>query len=126
MDLFDDDNFEDILNQFMGNSARVRKKSRSKIREDEEQNTQFIEEDKYIYCIIELPGYQEEEVNLSIKEDILIISARAINNSNTQDYFSQKHKEGITLQQRIPSDIKTKNLKKTFRNGVLEVTFEKR
>ena len=126
MSFFEDDPFEDIVNQFFGNHARVRRRPRSRITEDEGQNTQFIEEETYIYFIMELPGYSEKDINLSIKDNVLIISAKTSQKSDAQDYLAQKLKEGIIIQQQVPKDVGTKSLSKTFRNGVLEVTFIKR
>ena len=127
MSFFDDDDpFEDIVSQFFGNHPGVRKSRVRRVRDEEEQNTQFIEEDNKIYCITELPGYNEKEIQLEIRDNMLIVSARTINNSEKQSYLAQKHKEGITIQQIIPSKIKTKNFTKTFKNGVLEISFDKK
>ncbi len=121
---FNNDPFEDMINQFFGNSTRVRK-SRVKREIEEEQNTQFIEEENYVYLIIELPGYTEKDINISVDDDTINVSAKT-KQVVAQDYLAQKQKEGITIEQIIPENIKTKNFKKTFRNGILEVTFEKR
>ncbi len=122
---FNNDPFEDIVNQFFGNSARVRRSRSKRNVEEEEQNTQFIEEENYVYLIIELPGYSEKDINISIDDDTINVSAKT-KQVVAQDYLAQKQKEGITIEQIIPENIKTKNFKKTFKNGILEVTFEKR
>ncbi len=126
MSFFNDDPFEDIVNQFFGNHSGTKRRSRVRLKDDEEQNTQFIEEENYVYYIIELPGYQEKDIKVGIQENTLVVSAQAVNNSETQNYLAQKHQEGITIQQVIPAYVKTKNFSKTFKNGVLEVTFAKR
>lgn len=123
---FEDDSFEDIVNQFFGNSGRIRKSRIKRFVEDEDQNSQFIEEDNYLYLIVELPGYSEKEISVSIKEDRILISAKSSRRIEAQDYLEQKRREGIMIEQILPDNIKTKNFTKTFRNGVLEVTFEKR
>ena len=121
---FNNDPFEDIVNQFFGNSARVRRPRAKRIVDEEDQNTQFIEEEDYVYLIIELPGYSEKDINLSTNGDRINISAKT-KQVIAQDYIAQKQKEGITIEQIAPDNIKMKNFKKTFRNGILEVTFEK-
>ena len=122
---FNNDPFEDIVNQFFGNATRVRRSRTKRNIEEEEQNTQFIEEEDYVYLIIELPGYSEKDINISIDDDTINVSAKT-KQVVAQDYLAQKQKEGITIEQIIPENIKTKNFKKTFKNGILEVTFEKR
>lgn len=121
---FNNDPFEDIVNQFFGNSARVRRPRAKRIVDEEDENTQFIEEEDYVYLIIELPGYSEKDINLSTNGDRINISAKT-KQVVGQDYIAQKQKEGITIEQIAPDNIKMKNFKKTFRNGILEVTFEK-
>lgn len=124
MGFFDDDPFEDIVNQFFGNQ-RARRRTRSQNYE-EEKNSQFIEEDNYIYVIIELPGYEEKDISISVKENSLIVYAKSSEKSESQDYLAQKHKEGIKMEQQIPNNAISKKFSKTFRNGVLEVTFMKK
>ncbi len=121
---FNNDPFEDIVNQFFGNQVRSRRRTKRAV-EEEEQNTQFIEEENCVYLIIELPGYSEKDINLSVDDDTISVSAKT-KQVVAQDYLAQKQREGITIEQIIPENIKTKNFKKTFRNGILEVTFEKR
>lgn len=123
---FEDDPFEDIVNQFFGNSERIRRSRIKRFVDEEDQNSQFIEEDNYIYLIVELPGYSEKEISVSIKGDRIVISAKSSQRIEAQDYLEQKRREGIMIEQILPDNIKTKNFTKTFRNGVLEVTFEKR
>jgi HSP20 family molecular chaperone IbpA len=123
--MFDnDDPFEDIVNQFFGNTRKVR---RSRIRniDDEKQNTQFIEDEENIYLIIETPGYSEKDINITIQENRIKIVAKT-KQIDSQDYLTQKLKEGTFIEQILPDNIKTKNFKKTFKNGILEVMFEKR
>ena len=121
---FNNDPFEDIVNQFFGGSQRVRRPRAKRIVDEEDENTQFIEEEDYVYLIIELPGYSEKDINLSTNGDRINISAKT-KQVVGQDYIAQKQKEGITIEQIAPDNIKMKNFKKTFRNGILEVTFEK-
>ena len=121
---FNNDPFEDIVNQFFGNQVRARRRTKRVVGE-EEQNTQFVEDDNSMYLIIELPGYSEKDINLLVDDDTISVSAKA-RQIVAQDYIAQRQKEGITIEQIVPENIKTKNFKKTFRNGILEVTFEKR
>ncbi len=120
---FNNDPFEDMISQFFG--QRGVRKSRAKREIEEEQNTQFIEEEDYVYLIMELPGYSEKDITISLDEDTISVSAKA-KQIVSQEYLAQKQKEGMTIEQIIPENIKIKNFKKTFRNGILEVTFEKR
>ncbi len=102
---FNNDPFEDIVNQFFGNTGRVRRSRVKRITEEEEQNTQFIEDEDFVYLIIELPGYSEKDINVSVNEDRINISARA-KQIVAQDYLAQKQKEGINIEQIAPEKMK--------------------
>lgn len=128
MSFFDDednDPFEDIVNSFFGR-PQARNARRVIRRDKEEEESQSIEEEKDIYFIMELSGYKEEDIQVKVKDNSLIISARTSNDSSQKDYMASKHKEGITIQRAIPNNIKNKNFSKTFKNGVLEVVFYKK
>ncbi|MEK6894014.1 MAG: Hsp20/alpha crystallin family protein [Nanoarchaeota archaeon] len=126
MSFFDDhDPFEDIVNQFFGGN-NIRRRPVRKLRESEEESSEFIEEKNNVYFITELPGYNEEDIEIKLKDDFMVITAKTNKESQNQDYMAQKHKEGITLREKIPEGIKNKDFKKTFRNGILEVTFNKK
>ncbi|MGV8142728.1 MAG: Hsp20/alpha crystallin family protein [Candidatus Pacearchaeota archaeon] len=121
----EDDPFESIVNQFFGGARGVRRSRVKRVVDEEDQNTQFIEEEDYVYLIVELPGYSEKDIDMEVDNDTITVSAKA-KQIVAQDYLARKQKEGITIEQIVPENIRTKNFKKTFRNGVLEVTFEKR
>ena len=121
---FDNDPFENIVNQFFGQSARVRRPRARRALEEDSQNTQFIEEGDYVYMIIEIPGYTEKEVSVIVKDSTIFISAKASQKMEAQDYIEQKRRQGLTLEETLPGNVKTKNFTKTFRNGILEVIFE--
>lgn len=126
MSFFDDnDPFEDIVNQFFGRS-NLKKRQTKRFRDTDEEDSQFIEEKDKIYFIIDLSGYSEEEIQVKVKENSLIVSAKSLDLSEKQDYLASKHREGITIQKTIPENIKNKNINQTFKNGVLEVTFNKK
>ncbi|MBT7660812.1 hypothetical protein HN604_01885, partial [archaeon] len=43
-----------------------------------------------------------------------------------EEYISQKLAATNPIRKKLPSIIKTKNYSKTFRNGVLEIVFDKK
>lgn len=113
MSFFDDnDPFEDIVNQFFGNrNARVRRNYKSK--EETDESTYEIEEENYIYLIIELPGLQKEDIKIYVNEEILEIRI-------------SKNKSIEEIQRKIPSNASTRKFNYTYTNGILEVKFNKK
>lgn len=124
MDFFDEDSFEDIVNRFFGQQPGARRQNRV-IREPEE-DSQFIDEKEYLYFIMELPGYEEKDIEIKVKDNIMTITAKASHYQNGNEYMIKKQKEGMTIQRTIPNKVNGKNFKKTFKNGVLEVAFSKK
>lgn len=114
MSFFDDDNsdpFEEIVNQFFGGKRRPIRKTRSFT--ENEENTDTVEEKDYIYRIIEIPGYQKEDLKVEVKNDILIIT------------ISKKDRKE-EMQKDIPNNAIKKKFNYTYTNGILEVKFSKK
>lgn len=125
-DIFNDD-IGDILKNFFGSSStgRSRRKEQVITSEDEERTTDFVEDEKKIYLIFELPGYSEKDVSVSIKGKELVVTSKKTKTEGIQEYLAQKLKQGNFIKKMLPSFIKTKNFSQTIRNGVLEITFNK-
>lgn len=71
----------------------------------------FPEKDNII-VVAELPGVTEEEVKAELSEDILTITATG----------ERKYTKEVLL----PSAVKPESMKKTYKNGVLEIRLEKK
>jgi HSP20 family molecular chaperone IbpA len=128
MSFFDDDPFEDLFRDFFaGRSNGI--KQRAVIRgEEEDRVVDFVETKDSVYLIFELPGYREEDVNISIKGRELHIKAakKDCDVQNVQDYLSQKLCHGIFIKKVLPQFINPKRPSYTIRNGILEITFNKK
>ena len=125
----DNDQFEDIIREFLGDSnSRIRRDDYEEIigGEVEEGIIDFIEDENYIYLIFELPGYDEKDILISIKGRKLEIIAKKRNNVEVQNYLMQKLNTGFFIKKNLPSFIKTKNFKHTVKNGILELVFIKK
>ena len=70
-----------------------------------------FDEKEYIRVVAELPGVSEGEITTEIFGDILTISA------------SGEHKYAKEVL--LPSKVKSDSMTKTFKNGILEIRFEK-
>ena len=72
----------------------------------------IFDEEKEFKVIAELPGVVENEVIVEVSGDILTISA--------EGKLRKYHKEIL-----LPSNVKPKAMTKSFKNGILEITFAK-
>ena len=126
MGYFDEDPFDEIVREFFGNSG-IRKKREQFIRgEDEDRVIDFIEDDKKIYLVFEIPGYSEKDVLVFVEGRNLEIRAQKNNGENMQNYLNQKLKQGILINKKLPVSVNTKKFSHSIKNGVLEIVFEKK
>ncbi|MEX0920026.1 MAG: Hsp20/alpha crystallin family protein [Candidatus Pacearchaeota archaeon] len=127
MAFFGEDPFEDIVREFFSESSSKRGGRREQfIRgEEEDRNIDYVEDDKKIYLVFELPGYDEKDVSVSVKGMDLEISAQKSNEENVIDYLNQKLRSGMYIKKELPNIINQKKFSHTMRNGVLEVIFDK-
>ena len=125
----DNDQFEDIVREFLGDrTSRIKRSNYEEIieSEGEERVIDFIEDEGYVYLIFELPGYSEKDILVSVKDRELKIIAKKRSVDEVQNYLTQKLNDGFFIEKNLPNFIKTKNFKHTVKNGVLEIVFIKK
>ena len=83
------------------------------VKETREPMVDLFDEGKEIRVIAELPGVSEAAIQTELSGDILTLSAE----ENGKKY----HKEVL-----LPSPVKAETLQKNFKNGILEIRFEKK
>ena len=129
MGFFDDDEdpFDSLVREMLGRSSRGSRGRRSRIieGEDDERVIDVIETDDAVYLLFEMPGYTEEDVEVSVSDSIIKISAKKSNTEDIKDYLAQKLSGGLQFKRSLPEYINTKKVSHTVRNGILEVMFDK-
>lgn len=127
MGFFQDDPFEDIVREFFGEAPARRGKRREQFikGEDEDRSIDFVEDDKKIYLVFELPGYEEKDISIAVEGNGLEISAQKSNGEQIRDYLHQKLRNGMSIKKDLPNIVKGKKFSHTIRNGILEVVFDK-
>lgn len=123
---FFDDPFEDIIKEFFEGPRRRARREQFIRGEDEERIIDFIEDEKNIYLIFELPGYYEEDISIKVRDGMLEIKAEKKRGENIQDYLHQKLEAGVFIKKRLPSIVDVKKMDYKINNGVLEISFKKR
>ncbi|MEM4598686.1 MAG: Hsp20/alpha crystallin family protein [Candidatus Diapherotrites archaeon] len=113
--MFDDsffDDFEDLESWFFGDKAghRESEAGRSQLTHD------VWESDSRIFVTLELPGAKENDIEYQISANRLFIKVRENSSAEQSGYYA-------TI--RLPSAVKERPVSKTFKNGVLELIWEK-
>jgi len=83
-----------------------------KVEEEREPITDIFDEDQEIRIYAEMPGVNEKDIKLDLKEDILVISAQ----TGDRKY----HKEVL-----LPAKVQADTMTSSYNNGILEVKAKK-
>jgi len=83
-----------------------------KVEEEREPLTDVFDEDQEIRVYAEMPGVNQEDIKLDLKEDILDISAQ----TGDRKY----HKEIL-----LPAKVQVETLVSSYNNGILEIKVKK-
>lgn len=83
----------------------------------------FNKSDRYVLGCI-LPGYNESDVKINIKGDILSISAK-IENVDEDNLFYLDHQSEFNYSWTLPSDADFSSITANFKNGILYLTVPK-
>jgi len=125
--MFNDDPFENIINEFFGRGQARRENQQSVIQgEEEDRLIDFIEDDKNIYLIFEFPGFNEKDITIIVKGRELQINVKKEITESVQEYLIPKLHKGITINKTLPKIINPKKFSYTIKNGILEIVFNKK
>jgi len=83
-----------------------------KVDEEREPITDIFDEENEIVIIAEMPGIEEEDIKIDLKEDILEISAKGKNRTYRKEML-------------LPVKAISTNLNRKFTNGILEIRIKK-
>ncbi len=126
MGFFDDDPFESIVREFFQEAGPARTtSSRDFIKSEKDERTiDYIEEDKRVYFVFELPGYSEKDIKVDIGKNFVEVTAKRKDFEGVQDYLASKLEKGVKIKKDLPSGVKVRTSNWTFNNGILEVKIE--
>ena len=92
--------------------------------------TDVMEKDGNYVLEAELPGFNKEDINVDLKDNILTISASHKEEKNEEDKETkyirkERHNTSYSRSFRV-ANVTHEDIKAAYNNGVLEVTFPKR
>ena len=77
---------------------------------------------------VELPGVKKEDVEISLKDDILTVKGEKREEKKEEEdnrYYVERSYGSFSRTLTLPAPVKTDEIKATFENGVLEITLPK-
>lgn len=87
-----------------------------------------IDRDKEILVKAELPGFEKDDLDISIANNRLVIKAKTCKEEKEEkgDYLKQEiSKSEVYRSVLLSAEVEDENIKTSFKNGVLELTIPK-
>jgi len=87
-----------------------------------------VDRDREIFVKAELPGFDKEDLDISISNNQLNIKAKSCHEEKEEegDYLKQEiSKSEIYRSVLLPADVEDEKIKTSYKNGVLELTIPK-
>jgi len=114
----------DLFNDFFGGDDFFSRRESSIMKTDiKEKNDKYIIE-------IDLPGYEKENINLSLKDGYLEVSANVEKEESNEDNEKYVHKERFyghcSRSFYVGEQITEEDIKAEFKNGILKVNVPKK
>jgi len=131
-DFFNDDEgndpFNEIINNFFGRRQAEQVRNQRRVDysdgEDNLSKGELIDDKETIYLIFDLPGFSEKDISISTKGNSIEIKAQKKSIERVQDYLSNKLQSGLVMKRNMPEEA-SKKFTHTYKNGILEVIFDK-
>jgi len=92
-------------------------------------NIDVVDRDKEIFVKAELPGFDKDDLDISIANNQLVIKARTCKEEKEKegDYLKQEiRKSEIYRSILLPGEVEDEKIKTSFKNGVLKLTIPKK
>mgnify|MGYP000630775723 CR=1 FL=1 len=87
-----------------------------------------VDRDKEIFVKAELPGFDKDDLDISIANNQLVIKAKSCKEEKEEkgDYLKQEiRKSEVYRSVLLPADVEDEKIKTSFKNGVLKLTIPK-
>ena len=87
-----------------------------------------VDREKEIFVKAELPGFEKDDLDISIANNQLVIKAKTCKEEKEEkgDYLKQEiRKSEIYRSVSLPAKVEDENIKTSYKNGVLELTIPK-
>lgn len=88
-----------------------------------------IDRDKEVFVKAELPGFDKDDLDISIADRQLVIKAKTCKEEKEEkgDYMKQEIRTNEVYRSvLLPAEVEDEKIKTSFRNGVLKLTIPKR
>lgn len=89
------------------------------------RNSEVTEDYMNYFIRMEVPGYQQEELDLTIKDNRMVVSGHQEKTSDEKNLF-QASRASFERSYSLPQNVIAENVSAEYKNGILVVTIPKR
>jgi HSP20 family protein len=115
-----DQMFDDMRASWMGMTPQLESGNGSDLVTADRSATSLTERDGNYVFVMDLPGFEREDIELTFRDGLLHIDA-ATEIEHDSEFVSMHQSRRSSEHVRIPGDIVAEEIVATYRNGVLEV-----
>jgi HSP20 family protein len=89
-------------------------------------NVEVVERDKEVHVAAELPGLDEDDVEVRVEDNVLVLRGeKRTEIDDSERHYTERSYGRFERQIALPAEIDDERAKATFKNGVLSVTLPK-
>ncbi|WP_435344563.1 Hsp20/alpha crystallin family protein [Haloarchaeobius sp. HRN-SO-5] len=112
--------FDQMRQNWMGATPRLESGFETSVDRRDESATSLTEQDGAFVFVMDLPGFETEDIDLSYRDGYLHVDAAT--EVDTESEFVSMHQSRHTSERvYVPGDIVVEDIDARYRNGVLEV-----
>jgi len=85
-----------------------------------------IENEKDYTVLMEIPGFDRQDILIEHKDDVLTISGKNEYSESSEGYFNSFENLEINKSFYLPEDVETKKIEANLKNGILAITIPRK
>ena len=89
----------------------------------------ITDSEKQVNVMIAVPGFKAEEIEVSIKDDLLIVSGETSEEKTSEEdhtFYNEWRSDRFLRKLALPSEVETANVDAKLKDGVLTLTLQKK
>jgi len=125
---FDDIEFDDLFGRMSRQFEEMGRQFDNTRPFGREMAADLREDDDAFVAVIDLPGFEKDDIDLAVTENVLTVEASRTESAETDDdryLHRERRSDSVRRSIRLPAAVRADDASATYNNGVLTVTLPK-